>query len=194
MSDVTSPLTGENGAAAVFGPQKGTTPSDVDTLDDRLNRLASFALTAGQDGPHVPGAGAAGGVGCGLMVWGASISAGSSAIGEALGIPTLIAHSDLVITGEGRFDSQSLAGKVPSYLLGLADAASVPIALVAGAVQGPTDAFIVAHSLTTLAGSTAAAIAGPLPWLEHAGRELAQAFPTWAARRLAQTHGDLTPP
>ena len=194
LSDVTSPLTGVDGATAVFGPQKGSTPGDVDALDDGLTRLASFALTTGEDGSDVPGAGAAGGVGYGLMAWGASISAGSSAVGDALGIPTLIAHSALVITGEGWLDSQSLAGKVPSYLLGLADAASVPIAFVAGAVQGPTDAFIVAHSLTTLAGSTAAAIAGPLPWLAHAGRELAQAFPTWPNRHHAQIPGDLTPP
>lgn len=178
LSDVTSPLTGPTGAAAVFGPQKGATPEDVDALENGLARLASFgpdgiAGTTGTPEAQLPGAGAAGGVGYGLLLWGATISAGSSAVGEALGIPALMARSELAITGEGRFDSQSLAGKVPSYLLGLAGSASVPIALVAGAIQAPTDAFIAARSLATLAGSTAAAIADPEPWLEQAGRELA---------------------
>ena len=186
LSDVTSPLTGPTGAAAVFGPQKGATPGDVAVLDEGLARLASLVVNAGTDGidgqsgAQVPGAGAAGGVGYGLLVWGATLSAGSSAVGEALGIPALIARNDLVITGEGRFDSQSLAGKVPSYLLGLAGAAQVPVALVAGAVQAPVDAFVAARSLSTLAGSAAAAIADPLPWLEHAGRELAAMLPDLA--------------
>jgi hypothetical protein len=84
----------------------------------------------------------------------------------------------------GRFDSQSLAGKVPCYLIGLADSAAVPIALVAGAVQAPTDMFAAAYSLSRLAGSTEAAIAHPLPWLEHAGSELARSFPAWPATAI----------
>lgn len=183
LSDVTSPLIGPTGAAAVFGPQKGATADDVEVLDDGLTHLASFRLGGGQHGERVAGAGAAGGVGYGLLVWGAIIAAGSSAVGDALGIPALIAQSELVITGEGRFDSQSLVGKVPCYLLGLAQGASTPIALVAGALQAPTDDFIAAHSLTIIAGSTAAAIAHPLPHLEQAGRELALAFPAWQQRQ-----------
>jgi glycerate kinase len=178
LSDVTSPLTGPTGAASVFGPQKGATPPDVDALDQGLARLASFGLGGDAAGADVPGAGAAGGVGYGLLVWGATISAGSSAVGDALGIPALVMAADLVITGEGRFDSQSLAGKVPSYLLQVTGAAGVPLALVAGDLQAPTDRFIAALSLTTLAGSAAAAIAHPVPHLERAGRELALAFPT----------------
>jgi glycerate kinase len=192
LSDVTSPLTGDQGAAAVFGPQKGATPADVAALDNGLTRLASFGLGGGHFGAHVAGAGAAGGVGYGLMVWGAIIEAGSSAVGDALGIPTLIKNSAVAITGEGRFDSQSLAGKVPSYLLALAEAASVPIALVAGAIQAPTDDFVASWSLTTLAGSSAIAIADPLPWLEQAGRELARALPTWQHDGQQHAHGDLS--
>jgi glycerate kinase len=192
LSDVTSPLTGDQGAAAVFGPQKGATPADVAALDNGLTRLASFGLGGGHFGAHVAGAGAAGGVGYGLMVWGAIIEAGSSAVGDALGIPTLIKNSAVAITGEGRFDSQSLAGKVPSYLLALAEAASVPIALVAGAIQAPTDDFVASWSLTTLAGSSAIAIADPLPWLEQAGRELARALPTWQHDGQQPAHGDLS--
>lgn len=182
LSDVTSPLTGDQGAASVFGPQKGATPDDVAALDDGLAHLASFGLGDGAADARVPGAGAAGGVGYGLMVWGAVIAAGAGAVGDALGLPALLDNSDLAITGEGRFDSQSLAGKVPSYLLELAGTGGVPLALVAGAIQAPTDAFVTAYSLTTIAGTTAAAIANPLPPLEQAGRELAIVFSIRAGR------------
>jgi len=100
--------------------------------------------------------------------------------------------TDLAITGEGRFDSQSLAGKVPSYLLQLADTAAVPLALVAGDIQAPVDVFIAAHSLTTIAGSSAAAIATPVPYLEEAGRELAGSCPSWSTPDRRPAHGDLT--
>jgi len=190
LSDVTSPLTGAEGAAAVFGPQKGATPGDVAALDNGLARLASFGLGGGHLGAHVAGAGAAGGVGYGLMVWGAIIEAGSSAVGDALGIPKLMKNTDVAITGEGRFDSQSLAGKVPSYLLQLADAAAVPLALVAGDIQAPIEVFIAARSLTAIAGSTASAIADPVPHLEQAGRELASSFPSWRTPGRQPAHGD----
>ena len=184
LSDVTSPLTGASGAAAVFGPQKGAAVDDIAALDRGLNRLASFDLRARL--PDTPGAGAAGGVGYGLLLWGATIAAGSSAVGDALGIPALLRVSDLAVTGEGRFDRQSLAGKVPGYLLGLAEGAHVPVALVAGAIQAPSDRFVAARSLSLLAGSTEAAMAAPAPWLELAGRELALAFPTWFAPTRAR--------
>ena len=178
LSDVTSPLTGATGAAAVFAPQKGATPEEVSVLNEGLARLVSFQLPHHAElDPELPGTGAAGGVGYGLLLWGATLSPGSSAVGDALGIPALIARSDLAITGEGRFDSQSLAGKVPGYLLLLARAASVPIAIVAGAIEAPTGDFIAARSLSVLAGSTAAAIGDPQTWLEQAGRELAILLP-----------------
>lgn len=173
LSDVTNPLTGPRGAAAVFGPQKGADPSEVTTLDAALTRLGSFGPAGHVDRA---GAGAAGGVGYGLLLWGATLSAGSGAVGAALGIPALAARSDLIITGEGRFDSQSLDGKVPGYLLELARAANIPIAIVAGGIAAATDDFVAARSLSELAGSTAQAIADPLPWLERAGRELAVVF------------------
>ncbi len=76
LSDVTSPLTGPDSAAAVFGPQKGASRADIAVLDSGLTRLASVALEGGQFGAQTPGAGAAGGVGYGLTLWGAIISAG----------------------------------------------------------------------------------------------------------------------
>jgi glycerate kinase len=177
LSDVTSPLTGATGAAVVFAPQKGADPRAVTELDRGLGRLASFA--ASDADPAAPGAGAAGGAGYGLMLWGAALSAGSDAVGDALGIPALVEQNDLVITGEGRFDGQSLAGKVPGYLLSHAERAGVPLALIAGAIQAATDRFIAARSLSDLAGSARAATTAAGPWLAAAGRDLALRFPAW---------------
>lgn len=168
LSDVTNPLLGPTGAAAVFGPQKGARPGDIDELEANLAR---FAALVGVD-PSTPGAGAAGGAGFGLLAWGASLAPGSSAVGDALGLPAAAASADLVITGEGRFDEQSAAGKVPSYLLSLGR----PTALVAGLIEASTDAFADAVSLTGLAGSGDAARANAERWLVEAGATLARRF------------------
>jgi glycerate 2-kinase len=170
LSDVTNPLLGPTGAAAVFGPQKGATGDQLGQLDANL---AQFARVLGGD-PDAPGAGAAGGVGFGLTRWGATLVAGSAAVGAALGIPDAIASADLVITGEGRFDDQSAAGKVPSYLSSIAAAAPTPIALVAGLIEAPTDDFTAAVSLTELAGSSDRARTDALRWLTEAGALLAR--------------------
>jgi glycerate kinase len=126
--------------------------------------------------PTLAGAGAAGGVGFGLLVWGASIAAGSSAVGDALGMPAAVASADLVVTGEGRFDDQSSAGKVPSYLLDLGSRAGAGVALIAGLIEAPTDAFTDAVSLAELAGSGDAARADAERWLVEAGTVLARRF------------------
>jgi glycerate kinase len=186
LSDVANPLLGPTGAAAVFAPQKGATPPDVAALEAGLARLASFGLVSddgGSPGWRRPGSGAAGGVGYGLQLWGARITSGARAVGEALGVPGHLAGADLAITGEGRFDEQSLTGKVPSYVLDAARAARVPVALVAGDVTAPTTAFVATRSLVTLAGSAAAATADPLSWLEAAGRDLAARWSVAIGRR-----------
>lgn len=170
LSDVTNPLLGDSGAAHVFGPQKGASVDDVLRLDDGLRHLAAH-LDAD---PEEAGTGAAGGTGFGLLAWGARLAPGSAAVGEALGLPALVAGADVVLTGEGRFDAQSMAGKVPSYLLGLAEAAGARTMLVAGAIQAPVTAFAAAGSLTEAAGSAAAAIADPLPHLRTVAAELAR--------------------
>jgi glycerate kinase len=170
LSDVTNPLLGPSGAAAVFGPQKGATPDDVARLDAGLARLADLL---GAD-PLREGAGAAGGVGFGLLTWGAELAAGAGAVGDILGVPEAIAGADVVITGEGRFDSQSAAGKVPSYVAGIATRVGVPALLVAGLVDAPTrPAFEAAESLSERAGGSARAIADPLRYLREAGAALA---------------------
>lgn len=170
LSDVTNPLLGDSGAAHVFGPQKGASRDDVLRLDDGLRHLAAH-LDAD---PEEAGTGAAGGTGFGLLAWGARLAPGSAAVGEALGLPALIDGADVVLTGEGRFDAQSRAGKVPSYLLELAEEAGARTMLVAGAIQAPTTGFAAAGSLVEAAGSAAAAIADPLPYLRAVARDLAR--------------------
>ena len=169
LSDVTNPLLGPAGAAAVFGPQKGASPEQVIGLESGLVRLARVL---GRRADAV-GAGAAGGTGYGLLAWGATLAPGAAAVGEALGLPDLVARADAVITGEGRFDAQSAAGKVPDYVAGLAVAAGVPVMLVAGAIEAPTGAFAQAVSLSDLAGGAEAAIADAVRWAREAGATLA---------------------
>jgi glycerate kinase len=172
LSDVTNPLLGPGGAAAVFGPQKGANRAQVIGLESGLTRLARV-LGRPAD---VPGSGAAGGTGYGLLAWGASLAPGAAAVGAALGLPGLVAGADVVVTGEGRYDSQSAAGKVPTYVHDLASSLGVPVLLAAGAIDAPTDAFAASVSLSDLAGSSAAAIADPARWARAAGAALAAAF------------------
>lgn len=170
LSDVTNPLLGALGAASVFGPQKGADAADLAVLDRGLAALAAL-LPADAD---TAGAGAAGGTGFGLLAWGAQMAPGAAAVGESLGLPAAVADCDVAITGEGRFDSQSAAGKVPAYVAGLvpSDAA---VLLVAGGIEAPTTDFAAAVSLVEIAHGLPAALAEPLRWLRQAGASLAAA-------------------
>lgn len=178
LADVTNPLLGARGAAAVFGPQKGAGPEEVAILESGLARLAGLV---GVD-PMTAGAGAAGGTGYALLAWGARLVPGSATIAELVGVHTAIeaaaAEGALIVTGEGSFDGQSAGGKVPHHVAGLAGRAGVPVALVAGRVAPSADTSMFASvlSLTTLAGSGAAAIANPERWLAVAGARLARQF------------------
>ena len=108
LSDVSAPLLGPAGAAAVFGPQKGATPADIAILESGLARLAD---RLGGD-PGAPGAGAAGGTGYGLLAaWGASIESGSEAIAGLTGLASAATRADVIITGEGRFDAPRSPGR-----------------------------------------------------------------------------------
>ena len=170
LSDVDAPLLGPRGAAAVFGPQKGAGPDEVPLLEAGLRRLAG---RAGGD-PSAPGAGAAGGTGFGLLLWGATLASGATAVAGALDLPRLVADADVVVTGEGRYDEQTATGKVPSHVLALARAAGVPALLVAGSVTAPADGYADAVALTDVAGGTAAALTEPARWLRVAGGLLAR--------------------
>lgn len=173
LSDVTNPLLGAEGAAAVFGPQKGLDDAAIRRADAGLARLAAL-LPAD---PAAAGAGAAGGTGFGLLAWGARLVAGSSEVGELVGIPAALSGASFVVTGEGSFDGQSGRGKVPSYVAAAAASAGVPALLAAGRISSDADvsAFRACASLVELAGSVAAAMSEPERRLRAAGAALARA-------------------
>ena len=135
--DVDNPLTGPAGASAVYGPQKGASPDDVWVLDRALGHLAAVVhRDLAIDLKDEPGAGAAGGLGFGLMAFcGARLRRGVDVVMEALDLPARVAGADLVLTGEGSLDAQSLRGKVPAGVLGAASAAGVPAAVVCGRAE-----------------------------------------------------------
>jgi glycerate kinase len=166
LSDVTAPLLGATGAAAVFGPQKGAGADDVRTLDAALARYAELL----GDGAATPGAGAAGGAGFGfLAAWGARIEAGSQAIARLTGFAAEAVSADVVITGEGRFDDTSATGKVVGNALALAGSRTIVVAGRLDAAPASREGPVVAFSLTELAGSESAALGDPAHWLRVAG-------------------------
>lgn len=174
LTDVTNPLTGPRGAAAVFGPQKGLrSAEDIALVDDGLRRLADLL---GID-PAGAGYGAAGGTGAALVVWGGVLAPGAAEVAELIGLADAIADADFVITGEGSYDGQSGDGKVPSFLAGLAAVADTRALLAAGRITADADIalFAASVSLTDLAGSSEAALADPARWLREAGAVLARA-------------------
>lgn len=175
LVDTAAPLTGPHGAAAVFGPQKGAAPADIALLDDGLLRWSRALRAAGLHAdPAVPGAGAAGGAGFGLLAWGAAVASGSERIATITGLYDHLPHADLLITGEGRFDGTSWTGKLVGHLLTAADRAGVPALVVAGQVTAEADGSTL--SLTELAGSADAAMTDPRRWLRAAGSVAARRF------------------
>lgn len=177
LCDVRSPLTGETGAARVFGPQKGFTDAECRRVDGDLHAFAALlsrALPAAR--PDAPGAGAAGGAGFALSGWGGVMRSGAAAVAERVGLGAAIAGADLVVTGEGRFDGQSARGKVAQFVRDAAAEAGVPAVVVAGQVSldADTSGFAEVVSLTDLAGSSVDARRDPSRWLRRAGGVLAE--------------------
>lgn len=146
-SDVSNPLCGEQGAARVFGPQKGASPTQVMLLDERLGQWARQTEAAGLATPETalsPGAGAAGGLGYGLMAYvGARLLSGIDVLLDIGRFDQLVSDADLIITGEGKSDSQTLMGKVPHGVLRRcrAHAASAQVWLLSGAIDDPAGAL-----------------------------------------------------
>lgn len=163
-SDVEHPLLGPMGAASVFGPQKGADAQTVAVLEDRLAAWADeLNAFAGRTINDDPGAGAAGGLGAALIALGGRRESGAAIIAEYTGLDADIAAADLVITGEGRFDDQSLHGKVVSALAAGARSRQIPVLVLAGQVtldQAALQAAGIssAHSITDYAGSVQRAI------------------------------------
>src|SRR5580704_12492798 len=133
-ADVANPLTGPDGAAEVYGPQKGASPAEVTVLAAGLRRWAAVvAATIGTDWSQVPGAGAAGGVGfAALAVLGATRRPGIELVLDLAGFETALDGADLVITGEGSLDTQSLAGKAPVGVARAAGRHGIDVVAVAG--------------------------------------------------------------
>ncbi|WP_114195994.1 glycerate kinase [Edaphovirga cremea] len=159
--DVTNPLTGDDGASAIFGPQKGATPAMVKQLDGYLRHYAQvIEKDLGIKVENVPGAGAAGGMGAALQAFcHAELRQGIEIVTEALGLDALVKDATLVITGEGRIDSQSINGKVPIGVARVAKRYNKPVIGIAGSLtedvgivheHGIDAVFSVLYSICTL--------------------------------------------
>jgi glycerate kinase len=136
MSDVDNPLTGEHGATAIFGPQKGVKPEQITSVDAALARFADLLEPALQrTARNLPGAGAAGGLGFALHMLGAQFEPGAETVARQIGLDVALEGADWLITGEGRSDVQTLHGKAPFIACAHARALGVPATLLSGAVD-----------------------------------------------------------
>jgi glycerate kinase len=135
--DVANPLLGPDGTAHVFSPQKGADSATVDALERGLTRLAEVVeRKLARETRAIPGAGAAGGFGFGLLAFcGGSLRSGFDLVAETLGLEQKIRACDLVITGEGRLDSQTLSGKGPAGIVSVARQAGKPVLALAGSLS-----------------------------------------------------------
>lgn len=171
LTDVTAPLLGRRGAANVYGPQKGADTTDIARLESGLSTLARHL----RGNPTAAGSGAAGGTAYGFAaLWGAHIESGAKYVQRVTGLDTLIGAGDVVVTGEGRFDPTSAAGKVVGELISLASHTAANVGIVAGTFTTASGHW--ECSLSTLAGSADASVADPLRYLELAGRAAAAHF------------------
>ncbi|MDE5552455.1 MAG: glycerate kinase, partial [Muribaculaceae bacterium] len=136
-SDVTAPLSGPGGASYTFAPQKGASPEMLPLLDSALSRYADVVTRfAGEDFTEAPGAGAAGGLGFALMaLMRGETLAGAELVLDMAGFDEMLQEADLVITGEGRLDAQTLMGKGPVVVLNRAMSRDVPVVAIAGALD-----------------------------------------------------------
>ena len=180
-ADVNNPLCGEQGASAVFGPQKGASPEQVRQLDAALARYAEVAArTLGQDHSLFPGVGAAGGLGFAARAFlEARFRPGVELVAEVSGLAEALQGADLAITGEGRLDEQSLHGKTPIGVARLAREAGVPLIALAGSLgkgYGRLHEAGIAAAFSLVPGpiSLAEAMAGAAGELEARAEELAR--------------------
>jgi glycerate kinase len=133
-ADVDNPLCGPHGASAIFGPQKGATPEQVQQLDHALDHFAGLCAKAlHKDVRDEPGSGAAGGLGFAAKAFlNAQFQPGVEVVAELVGLAEAVKNADLVITGEGRFDAQTLRGKTPFGVARIARQHDVPVIVIAG--------------------------------------------------------------
>ncbi len=143
MCDVNNPLTGENGATYIYGPQKGADEEKLITLETGMKSFEKILNAyAGYDVSNIPGAGAAGGIGCGLVCFTkAKMISGIDAVLELVKFDQIIEGADLIITGEGRVDHQSACGKVIHGIANYAKKAGVPVVVIAGSIGSGAQAL-----------------------------------------------------
>jgi len=179
LSDVKNPLLGLRGCSRVYGPQKGATEEAVGLLESRLEHFADVCeRTFGTSHRDTPGAGAAGGTGFGLLTFcGAEIVSGFDWIAERLGLEARVAACDLVITGEGSIDAQTLEGKVPGALAALAKKHGKPCIAFAGrAEKAAAEIFFRCVSIGDPAIGLAENLARGAQSLRDAASRTAQSF------------------
>ena len=184
--DVASPLLGREGAALMFGPQKGATREQVEALERGLGRLAErIVADLGADVAALPGSGAAGGAGAMLAALGAELRPGADVVLEALRLSERLETADLVITGEGRLDRQSLAGKAPVAVARACAAKLVACAAVVGEDDlGPADGgFVAIRSLVDHFGDRATALTRAAEGLETISSALLRSLAGRGAKR-----------
>ena len=181
--DVSNPLLGKVGAARVFGPQKGAPPEMVETLEANLANLAAVVeRDLGRDVAHLPGGGAAGGLGAGLVAFlDATMGMGVDLVIDALKLREQMRGSDLVFTGEGRMDSQSARGKAPMGVAGVAKELGIPVVALCGGLSDDVgalrasgiDAFF---AITRRPGGLDDCIASARQWLSACAEEVTRMF------------------
>lgn len=186
-SDVDNPLTGPKGAPAVYGPQKGASPQDVETLDAALGHFAKVLEGTETVGARAaeyaasPGAGAAGGIGFGAMLLGARFRPGIEVMLDVLGFAPALERADLVITGEGSLDEQTLHGKAPAGVASAARAAGKEVVAVCGRLALAPEVLgragiRRAYPLTDVEPDVAKCIADAGPILERVAECIARDF------------------
>ncbi|MGS0725581.1 glycerate kinase [Shewanella sp. 0m-11] len=157
--DVNNPLCGDKGASAIFGPQKGATPAMVKQLDGTLSHYADIIAKSGfTDNRDYAGAGAAGGMGLGVIAFlGAELKPGIDIVMQTVNLAGLLEGADLVITGEGRLDSQTLHGKTPMGVASVAKAQGIAVIAIAGCVSDDAN-MLLEHGIDALFSITPRAL------------------------------------
>ena len=176
--DVDNPLLGPAGAATMFGAQKGAQPQDLELLEAALHRFADAVEQTLPGGPWRErwGAGAAGGLGFALLAFAdATVMSGAEVVADLIGLGHAVATAGVVVTGEGSLDQQTLRGKAPDQVRGLARGAGVPVAAVAGRAEAAA-----AASFDSVAELGSEGLTRPLELTEDRAADLARTVAVWA--------------
>ncbi len=191
--DVDNPLCGPNGASVVYGPQKGATPEMVERLDNNLAHFAKMVTVAtGLEVKDIPGAGAAGGLGAGLMAFlGAKLLPGVQIVLETVKFNELIHDADLVITGEGKTDEQTLNGKTPAGIAKVAQKYGVPVICLSGGLSAGAEelykhGFVGLFSIVEGPISLAEAIDNTEALLERAAERIMRLYLAARGKKLSK--------